>query len=144
MNERIVIVDDDETIRELVTLILNEEGYEVINLEAVTTVEQLAELKPDLIILDVKMPHLGGVELSNLLKNSTLTKTIPIMALSATLPKEREGLRFDAFLAKPFNIDELLAQVATLLQPVAKASPLAFAVTPQPEPGLVPTGMRHS
>jgi len=117
MDKHILIIDDEATIRELLTTILSEEGYTVTDLEQVAGIEQVTAIKPDLVILDLKMPKVGGAELSRLLKNSPLTKAIPVLVLSATSNIDTQTIMADAFVAKPFNIDELLEQVTKLLEP---------------------------
>jgi DNA-binding response OmpR family regulator len=117
---KILIVDDESAIRFLITAVLEDEGYELFEAadgrEAVTLV---AEVQPDLIILDVMMPGITGYELCAKLKREPATQGIVIIMLTA---KGQEQDRrhsgqagADYYLRKPFSPLELSALVASIL-----------------------------
>ena len=121
MVSRILVVDDEVTICNLLTRVLEKEGYEV--LRAITGQEALAVLskgKPDLMILDLNLPDLTGENIYESVRLNSQSRDIPILILTGRLA---EGLSAkclnggaDAFLAKPFDTQDLLAHVRALLR----------------------------
>lgn len=115
----ILIVEDDEEIRKYIQSSLSI-GYKIKCAEnGETGLQQAVKYIPDLIITDIKMPVMDGIELCNKLKESEKTSHIPIILLTAYSSKQSkiEGLKkgADAYLAKPFNVDMLNAQILNLL-----------------------------
>jgi len=118
MPQRILVVDDEKPLREFVARNLSVRGYDVT--KAANGIEALAifQTKPlDLIILDLMMPHMDGLELTQRIRR---TSTVPIIVLSA-LDEEQDkvtalDLGADDYLTKPFGVDELLARVRGLLR----------------------------
>jgi signal transduction histidine kinase/ligand-binding sensor domain-containing protein/DNA-binding response OmpR family regulator len=115
----VLIVEDDKDIRDYIRDSLRDH-YQIITAEdGVKGLDQAKRLIPDLIISDIKMPHMDGIELCNRLKDSEKTSHIPIILLTAYSSKQSkiEGLKkgADAYLAKPFNVDMLNAQIMNLL-----------------------------
>lgn len=123
---RIMVVDDSSTIRELIALNLSLEGYDV---ETASDAEECLRLlagvldgqtlAPQLLCLDVVMPGLDGVELAAKLKATPATAAIPILIISASAQRRdfelAQGAGADGYLTKPFDPDELLAQVRRLI-----------------------------
>jgi DNA-binding response OmpR family regulator len=116
---RILVVDDQEPIRELLTHVLQKEGYEVIlapdGLEAIRLVESK---RPHLVILDVRMPELDGVETCWRLRSQERTRSTPIIIATAFGEVVVEALDAgaDDFVTKPFHMADVLARVKALLK----------------------------
>ncbi len=116
MNARILVIDDDIAIRELLTLILSEEGYQVIEQSAFCGLDPILAVRPDLILLDARMPRMSGIEASQLIKKHPRMSNVPIVAMSASSPKELAAMQCDAYILKPFDVDNLLHQVEKVLK----------------------------
>lgn len=118
----ILIVDDEEDIRELIAVnLLREENYKLI--EAVNGLEALdfaKKQKPDLIILDLMLPEMDGVKVYKKLRDDVRTQTIPVIMLTARgrLEEKIAGLEMgaDDYMPKPFSPKELMLRVRNLLR----------------------------
>ncbi|MHB9068818.1 MAG: response regulator [Sedimentisphaerales bacterium] len=125
-NEKILIVDDEEDVLELVRYNLDKNGYKV---ETAATGEQaLAKARaklPDLIILDLMLPGIDGLDVCKKLKNDTKTQNIPVIMLTAK-GEETDivtGLELgaDDYVTKPFSPKVLVARIRRVLQrPIAR------------------------
>lgn len=117
----ILVVDDDiETLRVL-TEILQQEGYRVRPANSgQVALASIAAQKPDLILLDMRMPDMDGLEVCRRLKAEESTRNIPVMfqSVATELAERLEGLRLGAvdYISKPFQREELLARVRTHLE----------------------------
>ena len=120
MNE-ILVVDDDRDVAQTVELALRRRGFKVAMANSgVEALKVLRRYDPDLVILDVLMPGMGGLEVCRRLRADPKTETLPIIFLTAR-GQERdriEGLRAgaDDYLSKPFNLEELLLRVNAVLR----------------------------
>jgi putative two-component system response regulator len=120
MSGKILIVDDDAANRNLMGEFLRVHGYEVIMAgDGQTALEQFEQSQPDLVLLDVIMPRVGGLEVCSRLKadpDSRLTPVVLVTGLSATEDRVR-GLEVgaDDFLTKPLDSSELLARIRSLV-----------------------------
>lgn len=119
--KKVVIVDDEEAIRELVCSILENENFKVI--KCADTDEGYARIiksKPDLVVLDVKMPQIGGIELCRLLRENLETRNIPIIMLTVESTETDKviglGIGADDYITKPFGNKEFVARVNALLR----------------------------
>lgn len=117
---RILVVDDEAHIVHVVTLKLQNAGFEVMT--ASDGEEGLAlatQAKPDLIITDYQMPYLSGLEMCTKLREQDETKTIPALMLTArgfSIPQEQlEQTNIRLVLSKPFSPRDILARVQELL-----------------------------
>ena len=117
--QRILAVDDNEDILEVLQLILEDSGYEV---ETLTNghllFDKIKEHRPDLILLDIMLGNMDGRELCKNVKAKMETNDIPIILISASHNLSDRYKPCDApndFLAKPFDISELLEKVHTNL-----------------------------
>lgn len=133
VENKIIIVDDDETIRELVSDILEKENFKVIKCaDTDDGYEKILKLKPDLIILDVKMPQIGGIELCRLLRENMEIKNIPVIMLTVESTEVDKviglGVGADDYITKPFGNKEFVARVKALLRRVARTENTNFEV----------------
>lgn len=111
----VLVVDDEESLCELLAEVLAGD-YDVIKAFNGKTAFELAKAeKPDLIVSDVMMPHMSGVELLKALRDDPDTAHIPVILLSA-IPLKAKVAEASAFLSKPFEIDVLEKLVAKVAQ----------------------------
>jgi CheY-like chemotaxis protein len=116
--DSILVVDDEEDTVELARMVLEYEGYRVFSAsngeEAVRFLEDTEE-KPDLILLDVLMPKVNGLEVCRYIKNNTILKDIPVLLFTAKVGKKDriagEEAGADAYINKPFSADDLLSLI---------------------------------
>ncbi len=114
----IVIVEDNEAIAALLQEVLNDVvGYGAVTVrDGALALEVLSAIHTDLVILDVDLPGLSGLEVYDWLRRRPATATVPCLFMSAALHLEELAHRqITDYLSKPFDIDDLLARVATLL-----------------------------
>lgn len=115
---RILIVDDNPEIREIIQILLSGEGYETEEAkDGLTALEQLKEKSFDLIILDIMMPHLNGYQTCLEIRKFS---NAPILFLSARTKESDKTLGFlsggDDYLAKPFSYNELISRAKALIR----------------------------
>jgi DNA-binding response OmpR family regulator len=112
-----MIADDDPGIVDAVEIILDFEGYEVSSTVNGATVLDMKTEFPDLLLLDIWMSGSDGRDICRELKQRADTKGIPIIMISASRDIERSAYEAgaDDFLAKPFEIDDLLGKIRRLL-----------------------------
>lgn len=115
----ILVVDDELANAEVLSLILEDEGYRVaIASNGRAGLERVAEVKPDLVILDYMMPIMNGGDMGRELRANPATQHIRII-MNSSLPESAIRAHFsnyDRFLRKPYGIDVALAEIARLLQ----------------------------
>lgn len=111
--KKILIIDDDEAILEVMQTLLEEEGYEVKTDAKGVSVHTLSTDTPELILLDVLLSGESGMDLCKKIKGQESTKNIPVIMLSAhsNIDQTAKLCGADAYLPKPFDIDVLLAVV---------------------------------
>lgn len=117
----IMVVDDSLTVRKITTRLLERNGYLVVTAkDGVDALEQLMEVSPDIMLLDVEMPRMDGFELAKRLRQDSKTKKLPIiMITSRTADKHRNyalELGVNEYLGKPFQEEELLRHVAHFIE----------------------------
>lgn len=117
---RVLVVDDEPDVLELVEFHLEKEGYQVLTADSGEKALRLArEHHPDAIVLDLMLPEIGGLEISRMLKNDPRTMSIPILLLTArAAASDRvKGLEtgVEDYVTKPFSPRELVLRVKNLL-----------------------------
>ena len=119
--QRILVVDDEESIVELLRYNFKKEGFRVYGaLSGEKALDLARRANPDLIILDLMLPGLHGYEVLRLIRGSMQISHIPVVILSAKTLKEDidEGMRLgaDDYITKPFSVAELVIRVKELLK----------------------------
>lgn len=123
----VLVVDDDVDILDALSFMLEDDGYDVQTSEKADDAESLPSTEgplPDLIILDVLLSGKDGRTICRKLKSEPRTRDVPVLMISAHPNAEQSVLQAgaDAFLAKPFSIDDFLGKVADLLNEPRRAS----------------------
>jgi CheY-like chemotaxis protein len=116
--KRILICDDDPGILDMLELILDETGHQIIPEANSLNVRALMEReKPDLVVLDLWMPMLSGDQVLRVIRENPVTREIPVIVISASTDGKEIAKRAGAsdYLAKPFDVDQLLSMVGGYL-----------------------------
>jgi len=119
-NELILIVEDNEKNRKLARDILQVKGYRTIEAEtAETGLEMAPKENPDLVLMDIQLPGMNGIQALKKLRANEATRAIPVLAFTASvMPQDRREIMdagFDGFVAKPVNLKEFIAAIAKAL-----------------------------
>jgi CheY-like chemotaxis protein len=136
MGKKILLADDSLTIQKVVELTFSDSDYDLICVSnGQKALEKLREQRPDLILADVVMPEKNGYEVCEAIKGDPATARIPVVLLSGTFePFDRERaerIGAEAIVSKPFDSQQLLAQVEALLDRVPPASAAEEPVSTQ-------------
>ncbi|WP_037959890.1 response regulator [Streptomyces violens] len=150
LSGRVLVVDDNKVIRQLIRVNLELEGFEVVTAaDGAECLDIVHEVCPDVVTLDVMMPRLNGLRTAERLRADPRTRELPIAIISACTPLEvdnGEAVGVDAFLAKPFEPVELIRTVRQLLNGIRGSGPGggpadgAADADPDSEPAVRPTG----
>ncbi len=140
--QRILVVDDEPDLVELLSFNLRAAGYHVISAtDGLGALEQAQRQQPDLILLDLMLPELDGISVCEILRGHPATATIPIIMLTAwsSALSRQLGLAAGAreYLTKPFVTADVIGRVKSLLGTTATAAaarPHPDAVTPRTRP----------
>jgi len=109
MKRKVLIIDDEPDIREIVRIYLSDEGYDVIEADnGHDGILKAQELKPDLIVLDIMMPGINGFEVAKHLKDDPNTQDIPIIILSVLAHDSQYRQGILDYISKPFRQEELV------------------------------------
>jgi two-component system, chemotaxis family, chemotaxis protein CheY len=119
--KKILIVDDSHTIRKLITYMLRKDDYIIAEAEdGLDAMEKLSNLEVDLVIVDLNMPNMDGIEFVKGLRNNYYYMDTPVIMLTTTRDESMKRNAFEAgvnmFLNKPIQPDILLYKVASLLK----------------------------
>lgn len=119
--KKLLVVDDDPDIVTLIKYQLESEGYQIHTaFDGLQALERVAELRPDLIVLDIMMPKVDGWVVCHSVKSNNVTKDIKIIILTAKtqIRSKIKGLyilQADLYMTKPFDLDDLSLNISKLL-----------------------------
>ncbi|HLD29289.1 MAG TPA: response regulator [bacterium] len=121
MQEKILVVDDDENIRDLMQSNLREAGYQVFTAtNGEEAIQQMYDNSPNLVLLDLEMPKMNGFEVARKIRSDVLLKNVPVIVVTANIQSDAQlqafGLDVDDYVTKPFQPDILMARVRSLLR----------------------------
>ena len=124
MNRQILVVEDEAPIREMITFVLEQNGFNAIEAQDIDeAMAKVVEPYPDLILLDWMLPGGTGVKMAKSLKQSEYTRNIPIIMLTARADEEDKVKGFDAgvddYVTKPFSPKELIARIKAVIRRVS-------------------------
>jgi CheY-like chemotaxis protein len=112
---RVLVVDDEPTLREVIAAYLEDSGYVVDQAEnGMQALERMRTVRPDVVVLDLLLPVMDAHELMGVMRSEPGIAAVPVILLSAAtdLPRATEQLQPRASLAKPVDLDVLLAVIA--------------------------------
>jgi CheY-like chemotaxis protein len=120
-NELILVIEDNDKSRKLVRDLLTFKGYEIIEAETGEEGVRLAQDRhPSLVLMDIRLPGIDGIQALGRLRAEVATRGIPVMAMTASvMTNDRQRVLdagFDAFQSKPIKIKDFLAAVEQLLE----------------------------
>jgi two-component system cell cycle response regulator DivK len=120
MAETILVVDDNEANLRLINAVLKTRGYDLLEARSgEAALEMLAAQRPSLVLMDVQMPGLSGIDVARTIRAMPALAELPLVAITAMAMKgDREAIMaagFNDYLAKPYKMGELLALVARWL-----------------------------
>jgi two-component system chemotaxis response regulator CheY len=130
---RLLVVDDDANIREMLDMVLVSEGFEVVAVaHGAAALALLDEIKPNVILLDMKMPVMDGWEFLRRYRQRPGEK-VPVVVLTAAQDDKRRAadVGADAYIAKPFAIDDLIRVLDQCIPPNACVRPGRMLAGPQ-------------
>jgi len=117
--KNVLVIEDNHAILDVITLILQSESYKVNGLnKSADMLMHIEQFRPDLIILDIMLPDADGRDLLKILRSDTTTEHIPVLMISARYTEQnvQHGeFKPNGFLAKPFDIDDLLDRIEGIL-----------------------------
>lgn len=121
MAKKVLVVDDEKDFIRVIKQTLTDAGYEVIvAFNGKEALEKVREEAPDLMVLDINMPQMGGYEVCKKLRQDPLYKRIPIIMLTVKkgMDDKIKGMKLgsDEYMIKPFDPEELLLRVEKILQ----------------------------
>lgn len=127
MSRRILVVEDEAPIRDMLCFVLEQNGYQACTAEDVdSAINMLAEPYPDLVLLDWMLPGGSGIQIAKKMKQHDLTRNIPIIMITARGEEEDKvrGLEVgaDDYVTKPFSPKELMARIKAVIRRVAPTS----------------------
>jgi two-component system, cell cycle response regulator DivK len=120
-NELILVIEDNEQNRKLVRDVLTFKGYEIIEAETWEEGLRLAQARaPRLVLMDIRLPGINGIEALGQLRAEPATREIPVMAMTASvMTQDRQKIMeagFDAYQGKPIKVKDFVAAVEQLLE----------------------------
>ena len=127
-NRRILIVEDEESLLKLESILLSSRGYQVTGVkDGLAALKALAENSFDLVLLDIMMPGIDGFEVCRRIRENPLTRDIPVVMLTAKkgAVDQAKGVEVgaDAYITKPFKSSKIMDMIAGLLAKRQMQSP---------------------
>ena len=120
---KILVIEDNNLIRETVLELLQSRGFEAVGAENGKVGIELAAQIPDLILSDVMMPELNGFEVFAAVRSHPATASIPFIFMTASEMEKALELKADGYLKKPCSVREMLGAIATQLEKPAVTNP---------------------
>jgi diguanylate cyclase (GGDEF)-like protein len=125
VKSRVLVADDDPSTRALIDMALQDAGYDsVLAADGKSALERARATRPDLVVLDVGMPFMTGDEVHRELRRDPRTRYIPVVFVTAKRTTSEVAARLrngaDDYVAKPFDVDELVARIASALRRAAE------------------------
>jgi len=118
----VMVVDDSLTVRKITSRLLARSGYQVLTAkDGVDALEQLTEVLPDVMLLDVEMPRMDGFELTKRLRHDSRTQDLPIIMITSRTAEKHHRyaleLGVNEYMGKPYQEEELLENIARFIKP---------------------------
>jgi CheY-like chemotaxis protein len=111
--KKVLIVEDDQSLRVVIRMVLEQARYAVVEAsDGAAALELMESEMPDLVLADVRMPRMSGVELTARLRSSSRTASVPIVLLSGLVLDPEVARLADAVVAKPFEPADLVAAIS--------------------------------
>ncbi len=124
-SKKILIIDDEDDLRDILSFQFKNQGYEVVTAEdGVDGLEKLKTIRPDLIILDLNMPNMGGIEFYQKICGPDGHPVHPVMVLTARANTRQLFMEFDVdgFMTKPFEIEDVIKEAEIIIQKSSNGS----------------------
>ena len=120
MAKRVLIADDEEDVKDVMRMFLETRGYEVETAyDGLDALDRVKAWRPDVVLLDIMMPVVDGIQVCKTIKADEATKKIPVIMVSAASKREKEGVAYEAgaeaYVLKPFDPEELARVVEKCL-----------------------------
>jgi len=124
----ILLIEDNEQNRYLATFLLEQHGYRVVSVpDGRLGIETATTLRPDLILLDIQLPHMDGYAVAGALRNIQLLAATPIVAVTSyAMVGDREkclAAGCNGYIEKPINPDTFVTEIASFLEPPSATEP---------------------
>ncbi len=116
MSQKILILDDDNDLLTVLTMLLEDSGYEILGLERGEEIfENIQNFHPDLVLMDIQLPQVSGLEVTRWIKDDPELRSIPVVAVTAFAMKgDEERIReggCEAYLSKPISVGKFIETV---------------------------------
>ncbi|MGI9649674.1 response regulator [Chryseobacterium sp. RLHN22] len=126
-SKKILVCDDDQGIVDVLEVMLEMQGFmPITEIDSTKVIKKIHENKPDLILLDLWMPLISGEQILRSIRSIEDLKDIPVIVFSASV--EGDAIAFeagaDSFIAKPFDMNEIISKINLLLEKHSESNPL--------------------
>ncbi len=116
-NGTVLVVDDYRDLNEMLVEYLGTKGYQATGMEKVTSIDQILDINPSVIVLDMELPGLSGGEILRLIRDHHVLSDTPVIVITGDMQRVSRWIyrESQAVLEKPFELDDLTAQMASLM-----------------------------